>query len=781
MLTRIHRVFRWTGIFLLLAATVQAAPTPAVLGRIDRQALVTRHDVILTNVDAANPLSVGNGGFAFTVDATGLQAFPEAFEQTTPLGTLSDWGWHTAPNPDHWSIDTFEFKKFPDLNGRLVPYADVPGNKLTPEIRWLRANPHRLHLGQTGFVLKHADGSLATTSDLKDIQQKLDLWNGEIISHFVFDGKPVDVETVCDPDQDAVAVHVESPLLNSQRLAIQIHFPYGTGDTITADWSHPDAHETTVSQPEPDQAQFHRQLDQDEYDVATRWTQGATLTQMERHKFLIGYARSPLTPALSPGERENRTPIHGKSSDRQQLDDIGTNRAWRQLSPLPEGEGQGEGKGTLEFICAFAPTKLAAKDLPSFAEAKRAAQKHWNRFWRTGGAIDLSGSKDPRWFELERRIVLSQYLTAIQDAGQYPPAETGLTYNTWEGKFHLEMHWWHEAHFALWDRLPLLEKSLGWYQTILPRAEATAKKQGYAGARWPKMTSPSGAESPSPVGPFLVWQEPHPIFYAELCWREHHDRVTLEKYRDIVFQTADFMASYASWDEKTKRYVLGPVLQCAQEIFPKDHTFNPTFELTYWRWGLETAQQWRQRLGLPRDAKWDAVLKDLARPPIGDGKYLFAETAPDSYTNPRWNKDHPAVLGALSIVPGPGIDAETMRNTLDWVWTNWNWPDTWGWDYPMMAMTAARLGEPERAVDALLLDTPKNHYGLNGQVYQRPGLTIYLPANGGLLYATALMAAGWDSPSPGSGATGGAPKRNAPGFPDNGQWNVRLENLRPAP
>ncbi len=61
-------------------------------------------------------------------------------------------------------------------------------------------------------------------------------------------------------------------------------------------------------------------------------------------------------------------------------------------------------------------------------------------------------------------------------------------------------------------------------------------------------------------------------------------------------------------------------------------------------------------------------------------------------------------------------------------------------------MTAARVGEPERAIDALLLDTPKNHYGLNGHVYQRPGLTIYLPANGGLLYAVAMMAAGWDRP-----------------------------------
>ena len=53
----------------------------------------------------------------------------------------------------------------------------------------------------------------------------------------------------------------------------------------------------------------------------------------------------------------------------------------------------------------------------------------------------------------------------------------------------------------------------------------------------------------------------------------------------------------------------------------------------------------------------------------------------------------------------------------------------------MVAMTAARLGEPARAVDALLLDTPKNVFRANGHNHQRPGLTIYLPGNGGLLYA----------------------------------------------
>jgi hypothetical protein len=705
----------WVGLVLCLLRAFAAIAAP-----IDRLALVTRHNVVLTNFDAANPLSVGNGGFCFTVDAAGLQTFPEAFEKTTPLGTLSDWGWHTFPNPNGWSIDTFHFREFPDLNGRLVPYADAPGKKLTPEMQWLRENPHRLDLGQIGFVLKHADGTPATPSDLTDIRQELDLWNGRIISQFNFDGMRVVVETVCDSSLDAIAVHVSSLLIKQGRLAIRIRFPYGTGDAKTADWSQPEKHETILHQPDSNHADFDRKMDHDTYFTAAGWSMGATLTNTAKHEFQI-----------VPSQKT----------------------------------------GLLELVCAFSPTNLDAKTLPDFGDAAFASQLHWNSFWQNGGAIDLSGSKDPRWFELERRIVLSEYLTAIQDAGQYPPAETGLTYNSWEGKFHLEMYFWHEAQFALWDRLPLLEKSLGWYQEILPRAEATAKKQGYAGARWPKMTNPDGAESPSPVGPFLIWQEPHPIFFAELCHRAHPDRATLEQFRDIVFETATFMASYATWDARKQRYVLGPVQQCAQEIFPKDKTLDPTFELTYWRWGLETAQQWRERLGLPRNPKWDDVLRKLAPLPVLDGKYLFAETAPDSYTDPQWNADHPAVLDALSFVPGPGVDTATMANSFDWIWKHWNWSETWGWDYPSMAMTAARLGESERAVDALLLDTPKNHYGLNGHVYQRPGLTVYLPANGGLLYAVALMAAGWD----------GAPRRNAPGFPNNGQWNVRWENLQRVP
>jgi hypothetical protein len=685
---------------------------------IDRRALVTRHHPILSTFDPESPLSVGNGEFAFTADVTGLQTFAELYEGTLPLGTLSQWGWHTAPNPDRWSMDTFRYEEFVS-HGRRVGYADIPKDQRTPEIEWLRANPHRLHLGRVGFRLLKADGTRARPRDLTGIEQTLDLWSGVLESRFDFEGEAVRVQTICHPALDVLAVRVSSPLLRGDRIGIEIRFPYGTGQPTAADWSRPDAHETRVTELGPGRVVFARKLDDDAYAVAARWTPAGALARPASHEFLL----------TAPKDAES-----------------------------------------LEIVLAFAP-KLTGDEPPSFDGTRAAAREHWARFWSAGGAIDLSGSKDQRWRELERRIVLSQYLTAIQCAGTSPPQETGLTFNSWEGKFHLEMHWWHAVHFALWGRPELLERSLDFYARILPRAQATARRQGYRGARWPKMTSRSGVESPSSIGPFLIWQEPHPIYFSELAYRARPERAILDRFKEVVFETADFMASFATWDEATRRYVLGPPLQCAQEVFPKERTFNCTYELVYWRWGLETAQRWRERLGQPRDAGWDHVLAGLASPAVKDGKYLFAESAPDSYTDPRWARDHPVVTAALGVLPGPGVDPETMRSSLHWIFDHWDWPTTWGWDYPMVAMTAARLGEPGRAVDALLLDTPKNRYRPNGHNHQRPGLTIYLPGNGGLLTAVGMMAAGWD----------GAPERPAPGFPNDGQWTVRSEGLRPMP
>jgi hypothetical protein len=163
------------------------------------------------------------------------------------------------------------------------------------------------------------------------------------------------------------------------------------------------------------------------------------------------------------------------------------------------------------------------------------------------------------------------------------------------------MHWWHGVHFALWNRFPLLEKSLGYYQWILPRATEAAATQGYRGARWPKMAGPDGRDSPSPVGPLLIWQQPHPIYYAELAYRNAPQEETLAAWQEVVFETAEFMASYAAWDEGKGHFVLGPPLKSVSENTDARVTTNPTFELTYWLFGLRVAQTWRERLGLARN------------------------------------------------------------------------------------------------------------------------------------------------------------------------------------
>jgi hypothetical protein len=686
---------------------------------IDRATLVRRHNIVVTTPDLSAPCQVGNGEFAVTVDVTGLQTFAEDYEAGMPLGTMAQWAWHRFPTAE--PIDLADVSTDYDSHGRPVAYADgkVPfAADAPPSIRSaavrLRVNPHRIHLGRVGLLLRDGSGLEASLSDIVEARQELDLWTGTLESRFHIFGAPVAVTTVCHPSRDVFAVSVRSALLTRGLLRLGISFPYAAGEWgRAADWNAPARHTTTVITG-PSGARFKRVLDATRYEAAARWSDGTTVRATAEHRFEL-------------------------AADRDRI----------------------------ELVLAFAPESTS--DVPAFDETRRVAAEHWGRFWTTGGAIDFADSDDPRAPELERRVVLSQYVTAVNCAGSMPPQETGLVTNSWYGKHHLEMHWWHAAHFALWNRSDLLERSMPWYQRILPQARDLATRQGYRGARWPKQVGDDGRQSPSGVGVFLIWQQPHPIYLAELLYRSARRRDILERYEDLVFQSAEFMASYAWWDARAQRYVLGPPLVPAQESYAnvRQQVINPTFELAYWWWGLKMAQRWRERLGRAREPRWDHVIAHLARPTVRDGVYTAIEVEPFT----RFS-DHPSMLAALGFVPPtPLVDASTMRQTLARVWTRWDWPTTWGWDYPMMAITAARLGDTDRAVDALLMRTPKNQYLPNGHNFQTAGrLPLYLPGNGGLLYATAMMAAGWDD----------GPGGPAPGFPRRG-WRVRAEGLTVAP
>ncbi len=688
-------------------------------GGIDRAALVSRHNPVMRAIDTLAPLSLGNGEFAFTGDVTGLQTLQREYENAMPLCTLSQWGWHTQPAPDALDQKVLRLTEY-DTHGRRVGY-QTGSNGQTELYNWLRENPHRLHLGRI-WLERSGGNKEIQASDLSDIEQELDLWRGILTSRFKLDGKPVIVTTAVHPRLDLLAVVIESSLLDEGQLAVRIAFPYGSPRMQAADWKQPDRHQTRILRNGPQGAELRRILDADEYLVALQWQAWAKL--------------------VAPGAED----AHSFS-----------------LTPRQSSNPSGR-NARVELVVAFSLHPLT-EPLPSVATTFAASSQHWRRFWTTGAAVELADSKDPRAPELERRVVLSQYLTAIQCAGSLPPQETGLTVNSWYGKSHLEMHWWHATHFALWNRLPLLERSLGWYESILPVAKALAQSQGYRGARWPKMVGPEGRDSPSPIGPLLIWQQPHPIFYAELCYRTRPSHATLERYSRLVFESAEFMASYAYFDAKTDRYVLGPPLIPAQENHPPLETWNPTFELAYWAFGLRIAQRWRERFGKKREAAWDKVLAKLAALPVRDGVYLAHENCPQTYT--ERNYDHPSMLGAFGFLPADGVDPETMRRTLHKIMKEWQWDKTWGWDYPLTAMTAARLDEPKLALDALMMATEKNRYLPNGHNWQRQDLPCYLPGNGGLLYAVAMMAGGWL----------GGPRRHAPGFPVDGSWQVRAETL----
>lgn len=702
--------------------------------RIDRKALVTRHNPVLHQLDVDAPLTVGNGGFAFGADITGLQTFAEHYHRYgIPAETLSRWAWHSQPNPNNYKlIDANQDHSLP--GGRVLGF---PTRQASPAGDWLRKNPHNHPLAQLALEWLKDDGSVFVPEDIQDPQQILDLWQGVIRSRFKLAGTEVSVITVCAPDSDTIGIRIESPLIAQGKLRVRLGFPIGHDLTVkntpALDWSRPEAHESAlVENAISGGTLIRRRIDETQYSVILN------------------------VPAIR--------------------------RAPHTFSVAGNGKSR-----ILEFSIRFLPgDKPPLKPPPDVAQILAKSAAHWKKFWNRGAAVDFSGSTTPLAQKLEERIVRSQYLMAVQMAGDVPPQESGLTCSTWYGKHHTEMIWWHTAHFSLWGRDELLEKNLQWYQARLPEARALAASRGLGGARWAKMVGPEGRESPG-GNPLIVWNQPHMIYLCELLYRNRPTSATLTGYRELVLETAECLASMVYFDEESGRYALGPPLWIAQEIYDPATSRNPSFELSYWRWALGVAQQWRERLGMPRNRKWDDVIARLSPLPVADGKYVALESHPDTWQNINSRHDHPEMLMPLGLLPGgPDVDRATMTRTLDAVLKEWDWQTKiWGWDYPMIAMTAARLGRPELAVEILLRDGPNNRYFASGHCPQgsdeaitrnspprsrKREIAAYLPANGALLSAVALMVAGWD----------GCADQH-PGIPKDGKWKVRAEGLRPLP
>jgi hypothetical protein len=589
----------------------------------------------------------------------------------------------------------------------------------------LRISPHRANLMRIALI-DTASGSGATLApgDCGSFRQRLDLWEGALDSSFVYRDVPVQTSVVCDPQRDALAFTIQAPDSSSWQPALEISFPYPSHTISASDWSagRADAHETVLSPGDtPIQYTIVRRIDDLVFLCVLRVSAGSRVHLNAAHHCRIESSTSTLGV-------------------------------------------------TVEFIQGELPKELRPGGAPDWDRCRHDAANHWQHFWMDGAFIDFHGSTDSRAGELERRIILSRYLTAIQCSGSFPPAETGLTCNSWYGKFHLEMHPWHSLHFPLWGQPAALYRTLDYYLEIAESARARAAEQGYGGLRWPKMTAPDGSDSPSEIGTLLCWQQPHFIVMVETLLQFAGEEV-MKRYSDLVFDSAQFMADFAVLDDDG-RYHLGPPVIPAQENHAPDTTRDPTFELEYWRLGLSIAAEWKRRRGEPVPKQWTEVRYGLAPAPVDERTAGYAAHARCGDTYGAYAHDHPAMLIAYSYFAGEDIDSGVMARSLDAVRDHWDFDSAWGWDFPVMAMCAARLGRRTEAVDFLLMAADKNTFRPNGHNAQLPkeDLPLYLPGNGALLLAIALMAGGW----PGSA-------EGHPGFPDDGSWAVRSEGFRPMP
>ncbi len=191
----------------------------------------------------------------------------------------------------------------------------------------------------------------------------------------MFDGAPVEVETSVHPDRDLIIVRLRSKLLADGRLGMDLKFP-GVAAKLNpdpADWT----------------------------------TSGVALDAR----------RSRAAPAGSRSRASSMTRVTRCASRPIASSTIATpaTHAYRLTAP-----GSAQITLLVEFSAAAPPTQM-----PAAEDARDAVAKGWESFWTHGGVVDFTGSRDPRAKELERRIVMSQYLTAVNSAGRLAAAGRG--------------------------------------------------------------------------------------------------------------------------------------------------------------------------------------------------------------------------------------------------------------------------------------------------------------------------------------------------------------------
>lgn len=269
---------------------------------------------------------------------------------------------------------------------RLVNY-DQPNPAENDISTWLTQNPQRLNLGNIGLSF---GGAKVTEDDLADKTQVLDLWTGSLVSTFTYNGTQVRVETRAAPDSDTVGVSVESNYLATGSLGLFFDFPYPDVNKFDAPfvgvWNATSNHSTSLS---------------------TFGSQFSILHTMDANSYVMN------------AEWEGQGQVSGPAN--------GTHRYFLTTP----------GSTKLNLTATFSP--LGVSSMANFDRLKADAESWWQHYWTSGAFVDLTSVGSANATELQRRVILSQYLLAVNSASYYEPQESGLVNNGWYGKFHVSL------------------------------------------------------------------------------------------------------------------------------------------------------------------------------------------------------------------------------------------------------------------------------------------------------------------------------------------------------
>lgn len=281
-------------------------------------------------------------------------------------------------------------------HGRNVSY-DIPDPNLPEISQWIISNPNRVNLGRIG--LKYKKQTLAA-GQISEPRQELDVWSGIITSTFTVDGKDVKVVTQGDFDSDAAVFEINSDLISSGDLEVELDFPYPPIHSTTykyevfvGSYDFPTNHTTTEKTGKiPGTAHIYHKMQETKYFANLRW------------------------PSKYPLELTRDEPVGSTAKTAHRY----------TLAPTKKSS-------TISFTAHFSP-KSQTPDLPSTIQKRNA--RDWHTYWNDGGFVDLTASSNPKADELQRRIVLSQYHVRVNSAGEgQPPQESGLMNNGWYGKY----------------------------------------------------------------------------------------------------------------------------------------------------------------------------------------------------------------------------------------------------------------------------------------------------------------------------------------------------------